>query len=165
MSAAAPSETVVVSTVVAVDPASAFAIFTEDVDLWWKRGPRFRATGDATMRFEPGPAGRLVAEDRDGRVREIGRVLVWKPEAGRLSFEFRAVSFDVDEVTEVALSFDAVEGGTRVTLEHRGLEVLRPDHPARHGLEGAALVALYGGWWGDQLVELRRLGAGSATPG
>ncbi len=31
---------VVVTTLVAVDPATAFAVFTEEVDAWWRHGPR-----------------------------------------------------------------------------------------------------------------------------
>ena len=31
-----------VTTRVAVDPATAFEVFTRDIDLWWRRGPRFR---------------------------------------------------------------------------------------------------------------------------
>ena len=51
-----------VTTVVAVEPAEAFELFTADVDLWWRRGPRFRADGGrpSVLRFEPGVGGRLV---------------------------------------------------------------------------------------------------------
>ena len=155
MNAPRDAENVVVSTVVAVAPGEAFAIFTEDVDLWWRRGPRYRAPGDDRLRFEPGPTGRLVAESSSGEMREIGEVVVWEPDAGRLVFRFRAPNFAPNEETEVDVRFEPVVDGTRVTLEHRGLGALRPDHPARHGLEGTALVALYGTWWGDMLVELR----------
>ena len=35
-------------TTVAVDPETAFQVFTDEVDLWWKRGPahRFGVVGD-----------------------------------------------------------------------------------------------------------------------
>ncbi len=155
MNAVRGAETVVVSTVVAVEPDMAFEIFTEDVDAWWKRGVRYRAPGDDVMRFEPGPSGRLIAEASNGDVREIGKVVEWAPAEGRLVFRFRGTNFAPDEETEVAVHFEPVTEGTRVTLEHRGLDALRRDHPARHGLEGTALVALYGTWWGDMLVELR----------
>jgi hypothetical protein len=48
-----------VTTVLDVDPQAAFRIFTEDVDAWWGRGPRFRwAPGrEGTLRFEPEAAG------------------------------------------------------------------------------------------------------------
>ena len=150
------ADTVIVSTVIAIDPEQAFAIFTEDVDMWWKRGARYRSPGDDAIRFEPGPGGRLVARDNDGGTREIGKVLAWEPDAGRLVFEFRATNFAPGETTEVEVRFEAAGDGTRVTLEHRGLEALRPDHPAKHGLAGTALVALYGAWWADMLVAMRQ---------
>lgn len=31
-----------VSVLVAVPPADAFAIFTTEIDLWWRQGPKFR---------------------------------------------------------------------------------------------------------------------------
>ena len=53
-------DVVTVTTVVAVEPDAAFRLFTEQVDAWWKRGPRFRfLDGHAgMMRFEPGSSGR-----------------------------------------------------------------------------------------------------------
>ena len=46
---------------VALPPDEAFRVFTEEVDLWWRRGRRFRnAPGEAgIVRIEPGPGGRL----------------------------------------------------------------------------------------------------------
>ena len=60
-----------VTTVVGVDPASAFEVFTQEVDLWWRRDRRFRAPGDRSLAFEPGPGGRLVAYQESGEVFEI----------------------------------------------------------------------------------------------
>lgn len=56
------TDRVVVTTVVAVDPETAFSVFTERVDAWWKHGPRFRTgvRGASSMRFEPGVGGRLL---------------------------------------------------------------------------------------------------------
>jgi len=63
-------DSVSVSVLVAVDAATAFRAFTEDVDAWWGHGPRFRSCPGArsVMRFEPGVGGRLVE--------------VWDEEAG-----------------------------------------------------------------------------------
>jgi uncharacterized protein YndB with AHSA1/START domain len=74
-----------VTTVVEVDPADAFEVFTREIDAWWKRGPRYRS-GSGTLRFEGGPGGRLV-EAQDGGELEIGKVLVWEP-GERLVFEW-----------------------------------------------------------------------------
>jgi uncharacterized protein YndB with AHSA1/START domain len=144
-----------VTTIVAVDPQSAFEMFTEEVDLWWRRDPRFRNMDtDRTLAFEPGPGGRLVAYQESGAVFEIGKVLAWEPPK-RLAFAWRARNFEGDESTEVEIHFEPVEQGTRVTLEHRGFDALRADHPARHGLAGEAFLNLFGTWWGDLLVAFR----------
>lgn len=77
------SDAVTVTTKVAVDPATAFRVFTEEVDAWWRRGPRyrFRPGRDGVMRFEPGAGGRLVEvyDEAAGDVFEVGRVLAWEP--------------------------------------------------------------------------------------
>src|SRR5205807_9172889 len=36
------TDAVTVTTCVAVDPATAFTVFTEDIDRWWRRSPRYR---------------------------------------------------------------------------------------------------------------------------
>lgn len=150
---------VTVSTQVDADPDTAFRIFTEDVDAWWQRGPanRFGGGREGRLCFEPGVGGRLIEVfDAAGRdVYEVGRVRVWESGA-RLVFEFRGVAFERGESTEVEVRFEAVAGGTRVTLEHRGFGALRSGHPARHGLEGPAFEGMLGLWWADRLLELRR---------
>lgn len=54
-----PTDSVVVTTVVPADAITTFALFTEDVDNWWKQGPRFRGAG-GTLRFESGEGARRV---------------------------------------------------------------------------------------------------------
>ena len=43
-----------VTTFVAVDPQTAFDVFTRETDLWWRRGPRYRFGGarPGTLMFE-----------------------------------------------------------------------------------------------------------------
>src|SRR5436190_17190237 len=101
-----------VTTVVRVDPVTAFRIFTEDIDSWWKRGPRYRFR-DGAMRFD---SGRLLEAGE-----QIGRVLAWEPGV-RLLLESSTWSFRPGERTEVEVRFEAVGDGTRVTVEHRGWE-------------------------------------------
>lgn len=60
----------------------------------------------------------------------MGRVTVWEP-AERLAFVYRSVHLPDDLATEVEVRFEPVGGGTRVTLEHRGLEALPADEYAR----------------------------------
>ncbi|MBI3714381.1 MAG: SRPBCC domain-containing protein [Betaproteobacteria bacterium] len=155
-----------VTVTVAVPPAEAFRLFTEDIDLWWRRGPRFRSApssapgSEATggiMHIEPGLGGRVFEsyDTGDGeRVIEIGRALAWDPPR-RLLFEWRLSNFAAAERTEVEVTFQASPSGTRVTVVHRGWAALRRDHPARHGLAGAEFVRTIGLWWGQQMSALR----------
>jgi uncharacterized protein YndB with AHSA1/START domain len=155
-----------VSVRVEVEPAAAFEVFTARIDLWWKRGPRFRnGRGErALIAIEPGLGGRVfetIAEST-GRphVVEIGRVRVWEP-PHRLVFTWRNINFAPSEVTDVDVTFAAIAGATMVTVTHSGWSTLRVDHPARHGLETAAFTRMMGLWWGEQLGSLRRqAGAG-----
>ena len=140
---------------IAVAPAEAFAIFTEQIDAWWRRGPRFRnAPGDrGFIRIEPGVGGR-VFESFDDRVVEVGRATVWDPPR-RLVFEWRASNFAPAEKTEVEVRFEPSASGTRVTVVHRGWAALRPDHPVRHGMATPEFVRMIGMWWGDLLTAMR----------
>jgi hypothetical protein len=116
---------VVRSVEVPVGPDEAFRVFTDEIDEWYERGPYSwndpeRAVG---IRFE---GGRLLELYEDGEPYEIGRVVAW--EAGRLlAFEYRNVELPPEVTTTVEVRFEAAGGGTRVTLEHRGLEQLPPD--------------------------------------
>ena len=102
---------------VGVDPATAFAAFTDEMDLWWERSYiNFWSDGGrvAAVRCEPGVGGRIVEvlDDPDGdTVFERGRITGWEP-GTRISWEN---DFD-DVLTEVR--FEAVAGGTRVVVEH-----------------------------------------------
>ncbi|MEV6412946.1 VOC family protein [Kribbella sp. NPDC051718] len=103
---------------VATDPATAFRIFTAEIDLWWVRGPInfFDATRAIGMQIEPGLGGRILeiyrhadattAED----VLELGQITAWDPGA---LFAYRS---SVDD-TETEIRFAPVEGGTRVSVE------------------------------------------------
>jgi hypothetical protein len=145
-------------TTVALAPAEAFELFTKDVDLWWRRGPRFRADGGrpSVLRFEPGVGGRLVEiyDEARGDEFEFGRVLEWDPPES-LRFEFRGANFAPGEVTFVSVRFEPDPNGTRVTLTHGGFAALRADHPVRHGASEARFVADMGGWWSELLGSLR----------
>lgn len=62
------SHDVRVVTTVAADPALAFRIFTEETDLWWRRGPRWRFTRSprSMLRFSGCPE---TGPPRRGRAR------------------------------------------------------------------------------------------------
>jgi len=122
------SEIVTASVDVSLDPATAFEVFTEEIGRWWRPGPqnwnnRFRAVG---IRIEPGVGGRWleVHDDPEG-VFECGRITVWEPPS-RFVFLYQDVGHDIDG-TEVEVRFEALAGRTRVTIEHRGWQVVPDD--------------------------------------
>lgn len=102
--------------------------FTRDIDVWYPRGPHSfnypdRAVG---VTLEPGVGGRWREVWRDGDGYEMGRVLAWEP-GSRLLLSYRSRYLPEDPLTEIEVRFEAVPEGTRVTLEHRGWELLPPE--------------------------------------
>jgi len=148
-------DTARVSIRVAATPERAFRAFTEEIDLWWRRGVAFRRSGrgPGVLQFERGPGGRLFESWTDAsgaHLVVVGLVRIWEPPA-RLVFEWRNEAFAPHESTEVDVRFESAGEGTLVVLEHRGWSSLRPGHPARHGQEGAAFSRALGLWWADLL--------------
>jgi uncharacterized protein YndB with AHSA1/START domain len=150
------AESVVVTTVVAADPATAFEVFTTEVDAWWKRGPRYRPSlrGPGVLRFEPGVGGRFLETYEDESTFEFGRVKAWEP-GQRLVFELIGRNFAPDESTEVEVRFESAGENTRVTVEQRGWERFPADHPVKHGLSGPAFLDVMSVWWADLLASIK----------
>jgi len=155
------SAKVMVAVTVAADPATAFDLFTQQVDAWWRHGPKYRFRGKRSgiMRFEPGVGGRLVEvyDEAAGDLYEVGRILAWEP-ASRLSFEWRGPNYRPGQVTIVEVRFTRSGDGTRVMVEHRGWETLPADHPARHRLDEVPFLQTMVGWWQEQLASLKGRG-------
>ncbi len=153
------ADAVTVSIEVAVTRATAFEVFTEDLDAWWQRGPRYRflAPHEGVLRLEPGVGGRLLhaRDDAGDDVFEVGRVRVWDP-PHRLVLAWRLPNFAAHQTTEVEIRFEVVGDGTRVTLTHRGWDGIPSDHPARHGQVDRAFVLFKGRWWADVLGSAKR---------
>jgi hypothetical protein len=135
-----------VNIVVGVDPATAFHVFTDEIDAWYRRGPHsfFDASRAVGMRFEPGVGGRLIEvyDKETGEGRTAGEVQVWEP--GR-----RLLFVDIYH-TEIEVTFSPEGESTRVVLEHRGLERLRPDLADRHARFGGRLLLA---WYADYMRE------------
>ena len=152
----APPASVRVTVTVRVDPATAFAVFTEEIDQWYRRGLAGMSgrRPPTTLRFEPGVGGRLleVGAEVPGDDVERARVTVWAP-GERLAF--------VDgRGTEVEVSFgptddpDDPDGPvTRVVLEHRGLDRVPPGVAARLAKYGWRRLAE---WFETHLQEEAR---------
>jgi uncharacterized glyoxalase superfamily protein PhnB len=96
---------------VAVDPDTAFAAFTEELDLWWVRGPINHFAGGRAMavRCEPGVGGRLLEVYEDDAL-ELGRITAWEP-GKRLAWRS-----SVDDVN-IDVSFAPAGGGCLVRVE------------------------------------------------
>ena len=99
---------------VAVDPQTAFRVFTDEMDLWWVRSPIsfYDGARAVAMRCEPGVGGRLleIYDESTGEALELGRITIWDP-GTRLGWHS-----SVDDV-EIEVRFDATEIGTRVRVE------------------------------------------------
>ena len=149
---------VMVSLRVAATPERAFEVFTRDVGLWWRHDDLFAFDTDrtGTLRFEPGPEGRLIEVYADGDVFEIGRVTVWEP--GRcLCVTWRQASFAPDQSTHVEVRFEPVGAETRVTVEHSGWDAVPQPHAARHNFPLAPFQQRQAEHWQLLLGSFRTL--------
>lgn len=156
-----------VETFVRVPLADAFAIFTAEIDQWWRRGRAYRIGGrtPSIVHLEPRLGGRVFEAGVDGApLHVMGRITIWEPPA-HLAFEWRGVNFAPGELTTVELWFEARGAGTRVVLEHRGFAALPDDHPVRHGQPVVEFIGGLGRWWGGQLTRLRELAEDRVAPG
>ena len=125
----------------AASPQDAFALFTDEIALWWRRDTPYwnDAERGQSVRIEPGVGGRFIeVHDVDsGEGFEVGRVTAWEP-GERLAFTWTQAGWPESAETAVEVSFEAADGGTRVRLEHSGFE----------RVAGAAdFLAGYGSGW------------------
>ena len=114
-----PTARIEVATVVTLEPGAAFAAFTEEIGSWFRLTPARLGAAVTGISFVPGVGGRLLATRSGDEVGSVfGTVTVWEPGV--------RLAFDSPDGTEVEVRFEGVAGGTRVTLEHRGLDRLTP---------------------------------------
>lgn len=134
---------------VAVDAATAFDVFTAEIDSWYRRGPHnfFDPVRAIAIRLEPGVGGRMleVYDNDTGDAREMATVTAWEPAK-------RLVLCDTRD-TEIEVTFEPRGDETKVTLEHRGLERLRPAEAESHARFGGRLLLA---WFSDHMRERTR---------
>ncbi len=131
--------------VVPATPAEAFAIFTDEIGLWWRRDTPYWNDPDRglSVRIEPFVGGRFIeVHDLDaGTGLEVGRVTAWEP-GERLGLTWSQVGWPDGVTTDVVVTFAPAAGGTRVRLEHSGFDRVP---------EGAAFVGGYDQGWKEVL--------------
>jgi uncharacterized protein YndB with AHSA1/START domain len=120
-------ETAVRQSVVVRAPLErAFDVFTAGMSAWWPMATH--KIGSAPMVaavIEPRTGGRWFERGDDDSECDWGRVLVWEPpHRVVLDWQLNAdFGFDPDLHTEIEVRFTpAGADGTRVELEHRGLD-------------------------------------------
>ena len=147
---------VLVSIRIAAEPSRIFEAFTDEIGQWWQPNSLFRLSAGrpGTLLFVPGPAGRLVEIKPNGREFVVGEVRTWDP-PHRLVLSWREEAFDDDQETELHVRFEAVDGGTRVTVEHYGWDGIPIDHVARHGFELTLFQRRFAEWLNALLAGLR----------
>lgn len=150
------SSRVVVALRIKASPERVFEAFTTEIAIWWRPNGLFAFTprSPGVMAFETGEGGRrLVERLASGKVFEVGQVRVWRP-GERLVVGWRQATFAPEVDTEVEVRFEAVEDGTRVTVEHRGWDSVPAPHVARHGFPDGLFLRRHGEWWRDLLAGL-----------
>jgi uncharacterized glyoxalase superfamily protein PhnB len=120
---------------VSVDPQTAFTAFTEELDLWWVRGPinAYDSGRLVEMRCEPGVGGRIL-EVYEGDALELARITAWEPG------ERVAWKSSLDDVS-IDVRFEPTGAGTLVRLEATVAE-------GGEDRGGSSFVAVTPAWFG-----------------
>jgi uncharacterized glyoxalase superfamily protein PhnB len=120
---------------VAASPETAFAAFTDELDLWWVRGPinAYDSGRLAEMRLEPGVGGRIL-EVYEGDALELARITAWEPG------ERVAWRSSLDDVS-IDVRFEPTADGTLVRLEATVAE-------GGEDRGGSSFVAMVPPWFG-----------------
>jgi uncharacterized protein YndB with AHSA1/START domain len=145
---AAHAAPVVRKTVIVAAPlAVAFEVFTARIETWWPMPSHHIGAADcAAVLIEPWVGGRWFERGVDGSECPWGEVLVWDP-PHRVCLAWRldhAWQYRPSLLTEVDVRFAALgAGGTRVELEHRGLQAY-----GGHAAEMQQALGSPAGWAG-----------------
>lgn len=108
---------------VPLPPEQAFDTFVQQMDVWWPRRGVFpysfapAGTRPLHIRFEPQLGGRYYETFLDASEYEIGRIIRYQPPE-RLAYTWQDPTWQNE--TQIALSFNEEESGTRVVYEQDG---------------------------------------------
>lgn len=111
---------------IALAPTRAFEVFIDELAT---------ALRQAGMDVEAGPNGCVVQGNF-----EVGRVIEWLP-GQSIKLQWRQADWNPEELTEVGIQFEPIEGGTRVTLSHRSWGGLISDPDEMVGWFASAVSA------------------------
>ena len=147
---------VVKSTVVALDPAAAFELFTAGLTRWWPLATHSCAGAAAReVTIEPRVGGRVIEYANDGSVAPWGTVLAWEP-PHRFAMTWHPQT-DPAQATRLEVRFSSVdEGRCQVELSHDGWQA-RGDAAAtvRERYDGGWVAVLQRYAAAAQLVQQR----------
>lgn len=133
------TEPVVKTVEVPCSQERAFGIFTSDFSAWWPKDKHSVSamSGQPARKvmMDPKKGGVLTEIAADGTEHNWGSVSTFQPHE-RLSLLWH-IGTSVEKATLVDVTFEAVSGGTRVTLTHHGWEALGEDaDKMREGYNG-----------------------------
>jgi hypothetical protein len=108
------------------DPATAFEVFTERIGRWWPLASHSVYGAGATVSFAD---GQIIERSADGDAAVWGTVSRWEP-PDAVAFSWHPGK-PAEHASHVEVTFAALDGQTRVTLEHSGWEVFADPATAR----------------------------------
>ncbi len=105
---------IVKSVVLNCSPERAFALFTQRAGEWWPANRRHTKDTSSTIHVEA--TGRFFERATDGTEVELGAVLLFAPDQKLVLNWYPGTG--PQHPTRVEVTFDVVDAGTRVTVEH-----------------------------------------------
>ncbi|MER5898323.1 SRPBCC domain-containing protein [Streptomyces sp. NPDC001876] len=114
------------SVTVAATPDQCFKVFTERPVDWWPPSHILVRKERAGLAFEAGVGGRYYEWDVEGTEIAWGRILEWVPGrrvamTWRIDPNWQSIPTD-DGASQIEVDFEAVDGGTKVSLAHVKLD-------------------------------------------
>ena len=107
---------------VPLNPVEAFALFTDDIDMWWPKGSHSVSGDKAKLTFPKHKDGEITERSADGTVTVWGKLIAYDPGA-YLAFSWHPGRPE-SEATVVTVTFTKTQDGTRCDLTHGGFDIL-----------------------------------------
>lgn len=107
---------------VPLTPAEAFALFTDNLDIWWPKGTHSVTGAKAKLTFPTHKDGEIIEESEDGEVAVWGKLIAYDP-GKYLAFSWHP-GRTAKEATIVIVTFTQTTEGTRCDLTHGGFDIL-----------------------------------------